>query len=99
MISMSSGVALYTAATPAHVSLLVSTQVKLCSIPLYVVPKSTPTISLSWIGTAFGMPSVAMVGWFALGLKAYGMLLPLALNAPLMLESFSSSALCYYMNI
>jgi hypothetical protein len=97
---MSSGVALYTAATPAHVSLPVSTQVKLCSIPLYVVPKSTPTISLSWIGTAFGTPSVvAMAGWFALGLKAYGMLLPLALNAPLILDSFCSGALCYYMNI
>ena len=41
-----------------------------------------------------------MAGWFALGLNAYGMLLPLALlKEPLMLSSSKLSTLYYYVNI
>lgn len=54
--------------------------------PLYVVPKSTPTISLSCAGLVFDRVFTAGTGpWFALGSKATGMLPDLPLNALAML--------------
>ena len=56
------------------------------SAPLYVVPKSTPTISLSCAGLVFSRVFTAGMGpWFALGSKATGMLPDLPLNALAML--------------
>jgi hypothetical protein len=56
------------------------------SAPLYVVPKSTPTISLSCAGLGFSSVFTAGMGpWFALGSKATGMLPDLPLNALAML--------------
>lgn len=74
---MSSGVAEYTAATPS-----MNQQLHLCTLrmardlPLYVVPKSTPTIRRSWVVLA---PEAAPIARFALdlGLKENGTLPPL----------------------
>lgn len=59
--------------------------------PLYVVPKSTPTISLSCAELTFAaLPAVAGAGlWFAPGLKAIGMLPTLPPNGPVMLGFLS----------
>jgi hypothetical protein len=49
--------------------------------PLYVVPKSTPTISLSCAGLALSRWLSGAGLWFELGLNATGMLPDLALKA------------------
>lgn len=73
MISMSSGVALYTAATPIGYQSSINLDCILRNgyyPPLYVVPKSTPTMSRSRVVMACVVPLVADVKLaFEAGLK------------------------------